>query len=451
MRPDTAPHPDTDNDSEAAARCAGLLAPAMAAPLLLIPMLLPGQAHAGAFQINERSAKSQGLSYADSVSGAKDPTYAGFNPAALATVQGLEIAGNASGIFPIADGSTTSLVIDGMPAPAAPPGVATETNADRSGFVPASAIGYRIDDQFVVGFTLKTPFGLATENPDTFIGAGDGIQSSLVTIEASPAIAYEVTDRLALGFAFNIIVIDARLTNSLLTLDGVDYEFGFSAGALWEPIDGTRIGLAYHHSYDADISGEAIFSPAGGDVVGPLAGRAFDTEVNAGLPSTVQIGITQDLTDDLRISVEGRYIRWSVFDAITTTIDAVGFEAADPQNYEDAFFVAAGAEYDVNDRLTIRGGVAYDDSPTVDTTSLTEAGLGRTVRVPDADRLWLSTGFSYDLPPLFGLDTTLDASYSYLLALEDPEVVIRSGPFAGSTVEYDGGAHIFSVGGSVRF
>ncbi|MEL6208455.1 MAG: hypothetical protein AAFR47_24675, partial [Pseudomonadota bacterium] len=44
-----------------------------------------------------------------------------------------------------------------------------------------------------------------------------------------------------------------------------------------------------------------------------------------------------------------------------------------------------------------------------------------------------------------------EAAYSYLFALENPEVELRSGPFAGSIVEYDGGAHIFSIGGSIRF
>ncbi|MEM6944011.1 MAG: outer membrane protein transport protein, partial [Pseudomonadota bacterium] len=61
-------------------------------------VLTATNAAGGAFQLNERSAKSQGMSFADSVSGAKDPSYAGFNPAALTKVQGLQMSGNASGV-----------------------------------------------------------------------------------------------------------------------------------------------------------------------------------------------------------------------------------------------------------------------------------------------------------------------------------------------------------------
>ncbi|MEL7346835.1 MAG: outer membrane protein transport protein [Pseudomonadota bacterium] len=409
----------------------------------------PQLAEAGAFQLNERSTSSQGMSFADSVSGAKDPTYAGFNPAALSKIESFAIGGNLSFIGPISDGETRRAVLNGVEVPVSslPATVETSTNADRSGIVPASAIGYRINEEVVLGFSLKSPFGLSTENPDNFIGAADGIASSLITVEASPAISYQVNDRLAFGGSVNVLFLDARLTNSALILDGQDIQFGFSLGALWEPIDGTQIGLAYHHGYEFDVAADAAFTSLAPAPLNGVAGVVFDSSVSANLPATIQFGVTQEITDDIRVSAEVRGIFWSAFDAIDTSIPDLGFEASDPQNYEDAFFVAVGGEYDVTEDLTLRGGLAYDDSPTIDSTATVE---GRTVRVPDANRLWVSTGGSYDME-MFGQDITVDAAYSYLFALENPEVEIRSGPFAGSIVEYDGGAHIFSIGGSIRF
>ncbi|MGF1551195.1 MAG: OmpP1/FadL family transporter [Paracoccaceae bacterium] len=413
----------------------------------------PDTSFAGAFQINERSAKSQGMSLADSVSGAKDATYAGFNPAALSTVGSFEAAGNLSFIAPISEGETERLVVQGQPAPlstAGALGFTTETNADRSAGVPALSLGYRVTDAVVIGLNTRTEFGLATENPDNFIGAPDGIASSLISVTASPTISYEVTDRLALGAAFDVLYADARLTSTAIALDGDDFAYSFSVGGLWEPLDGTQLGVAYHNGYSLDVEGEGVFSPAAPAPLNLFAGQALDATVRTELPNWVQAGVTQDIGGRARVSAEFRWFNWSRFDRLDTAIGALDFENQDAQNYEDAFFVALGGEYDVTPAFTLRSGLAYDETPTQDTTALTEEGVGRTVRVPDGDRLWLSGGLSYDLG-LFGQDMTLDAAYSYLLALEDPTVTIRSGPFAGSEVEYRGGAHIFSIGTSLRF
>ncbi|MEM9781710.1 MAG: outer membrane protein transport protein [Pseudomonadota bacterium] len=430
-----------------------------AAALTLV--LTPALATAGAFQLNERSTKSQGMSFADSVSGAKDVTYALFNPAAFSKVANIEIGGNISIVAPVSDGRTTDFLVDGellaggAPDPSTPPvsspvppgffGATGSTDADRSGVVPSFAAGYRLTEEIVLGFGTRTPFGLSTENPSNFIGAPDGIQSTLATVEAQFSASYNPLPNLALGASLNLLYIDARLTSSALVLDGDEFEIGFSAGALFEPFAGTSIGVAWHNGYDIDIDEAEIQFQSSFPITG-LAGINSTGVVSASLPGTLQVGITQEITPDLRASIEGRWINWSVFESIDVDEEEFGFETADPQDYEDAFFVAAGIEYDLFDHTAIRFGVAYDETPTQDFGSVE----GRTVRVPDEDRVWFSIGGSHDMN-LFGQDMTIDAAYSYLHAFNDPEVVIRNGPFAGSTVEYEGGAHIISVGGSLRF
>lgn len=425
-------------------------------------LIMSGEAAlAGAFQLNERSARSQGMSFADSVSGQKDITYIGFNPAALRRVETLEMGGNLSIVFPISEGETTSLLVNGTPAPigtAETLGFTTETNSDRSGVPLAAALGYRVNDDITIGFAMNVPFGLTTENPQNFIGAFDGTASVLTTFQMSPMFAVDVFDSVTLGAAMNFLFLDARLGSNTLNLDGDDATVGFSAGAIWEPTEATSIGIAYHHGYDLTVNAEARFTSlaaAGNAALAPLVDVPLNSTVEGDLPATIQLGVTQGITDDFRMSAEFRYINWSVFDELTTTIPALGIVADDVQNYEDAVFAAVGGEYDFSESLTGRVGFAYDQTPTQDGSvagALIEdaQASGRTVRVPDASRLWFSAGASYDTN-LFGMDMTLDAGYSYLLALENPEVVITEGPFTGSTVEYDGGAHIVSVGGTIRF
>ncbi len=268
----------------------------------------------------------------------------------------------------------------------------------------------------------------------------DARESDLLTISFSPMVSYDVLDNLTIGASFNVLYAEARLTRSLgplgdLELDGDDVGFSFSAGLLFEPAKGTRIGAAYHHGYDLELGTDTFLGASG--------------VAEASLPNWLQVGVTQSVTKKLRIMAEGRWINWSKFDSID--IKTPAFEGSpspllsslssvsDVQAYKDSLFFAIGAEYDVNDRFTVRGGVAWDETPTSDKF--------RTARVPDEDRVWFSVGASYNLSD----SMSADFAYSYLHALRKADVTLRNGPLAGSKVEYDGGGHIFSLGWHLKF
>jgi long-chain fatty acid transport protein len=397
-----------------------------------------GVASAGGFALKERAARAQGLSFAGATAGSGGLASMGFNPAAIGIIdKGGEIAGGLSLVSPIADGE---VFVGGVPA-------GQSVDADRIGGLANAYGGYRIDPYGVmVGLAVYTPFGLATEYEPDFIGRADGLTSHLVTLNFAPTVAWQPVPELTLGAALNVLYADARLTRGTnlaagvpgLNLDGDDQtSLGFSVGALWEVTDRTTVGVAYQHGYDLTLEGEAesAFVPG-----------VFDATAEADLPATVSLGITQAITDDIRIMGEFQWQNWSVFDDIDISIPAFGPAglASDPQDYDDAFFVAVGGEYDVTDALTLRAGAAWDQTPTQD-PDVAAGFFGRTVRVPDEDRIWLSVGGSYHI----GADVTIDAGYSYLFAPDDPEVALRTVP--GGTVVYDGGAHILSVGGSFRF
>ena len=409
----------------------------LAAASLVASIAFAGQAHAGAFALKERSAKAQGLSFAGATAGSGGLSSMGFNPAAIGTIEaGGEIAGGLSLVAPIADGE---VFVDGV-------ATGETVDADEIGGVANTYAGYRFDPSGVlVGLAVYTPFGLATKYEQDYIGIADGRTSNLLTLNFAPTIAYEPTPDLTLAASLNILYADARLTRGSnfaasvagLNLDGDDVAFGFSVGALWQVTGGTTIGIAYQHGYDLELEGDAESAVVPG---------VFDVTADAELPATVSVGVTQEITDDIRVMGEVQWQNWSVFDSIDIDIPAFGPVGlvSDPQDYEDAFFVALGGEYDATDALTLRAGVAYDETPTQD-PDVASGFFGRTVRVPDEDRIWLSVGASYDI----GEAITVDAGYSYLFTIEDPVVALRTVP--GGTVVYDGGAHIVSLGGSLRF
>ena len=386
--------------------------------------LLAGPAVAGGFQLNERSTKALGASLAGSVSAASDASFAGFNPAALSRLPGSQIAGNISAVLPSSEGTFATGPARGF-----------SFDSGQGAAVPAFAIGGRINEFTSVGLVSHSPFGLVTDHPANFPGAADGRSSDLRTVQISPTVAFDITPTLSLGVAADILYADVVLKSAIANLDGDTTEVGFSLGLHWQPAAGTRVGLAYHSGFDLETDGTQRNFLLGG-ATAPLSAEAS-------LPGMLQVGLTQDVTERLTVMGEARFINWSEFSTIS--FESPGFTGTpfasfeEVQNYEDAFFGALGAEYAATPALTIRGGVAYDDTPTTDAF--------RTVRVPDGDRVWLSAGASYEVSDAI----SVDLAYNYLHVVSDPEVTLRNGPVAGSRIEYDGRVHIVSLGGALRF
>jgi long-chain fatty acid transport protein len=109
---------------------------------------------------------------------------------------------------------------------------------------------------------------------------------------------------------------------------------------------------------------------------------------------------------------------WSRFDAIRVT-SARGTTVQD-QNYRDTWAVAAGADYAVNDRLTVRAGYQYDQTPTVD-------GF-RTTRVPDGDRNWVAAGATWQSGRI-----KLNAGYAHVFA-QTRSIDVTQGFYAGTAL-----------------
>ncbi len=70
---------------------------------------------------------------------------------------------------------------------------------------------------------------------------------------------------------------------------------------------------------------------------------------------------------------------------------------------KDSYRAGLGAQYQYSDRLRLRAGIAYDQSPTRNATD-------RTVRLPDSDRIWLALGFNQKINE----QTSIDVGYAHV-------------------------------------
>lgn len=392
--------------------------------------LAAGAATAGGFQLREGSAAAQGASLAGRASLARDVSFALGNPAALKAVQGVEVT---SGIAPVV------LDFDATYEGALTGFDRTDTPGTL-GFVPSFAAGWRVTPEVVIGLTVDSPFGLATEYSSGFAGAFDAIDSELLTAAVTPMVAWSPLPELTVGAGLSIQYARGRLTNLTASLQegelsGDDIGIGVILGVLAEPVPGTRLGLRYRsgvsHTLSGDFSGSYTV-PGAGVLDGP--GTA-----SVDLPASVNFGITQEIGRRFRVMAEAEFIDWSVYDAVRVTSSVAGPLPADVQNYRDSWMGAVGAEYDWSDALTLRAGVAYDQTP------LRKELM--TTRLPDSDKVWLSVGFSWDITQTFGVD----AAYTYLIFTDDPVATLRNPPAAGETVRYDNAGHSLGLNARFRF
>jgi len=396
-------------------------------------------ANAGGFALREQSAFGQGSSFAGvAAGGALSSMF--WNPATMTQFAGIQTESVITAIVPystnMANASSPGFALGG-----------TGNTAD-SAYVPSMYMSYQLNQNIWLGLSVNAPFGLSVEFPGVWAGrdyaAGD---SHLRTYNATPSIAYRVNDWLSVGAGVQIQYADAALSHGVsvialpevASIAGNGWGYGFTAGVTLTPTPTTMIGLGYRSFIDQKISGSLTTTP----ITLPSSG-SVSTTLN--LPDVVSLGIRQRISPQWTLLGTVEWTNWSRI-GTSNVVGATGATVTTlPFQYEDGWFFSVGAEYQWSDRLTVRGGVAYEKSPITDDV--------RIPLLPDNDRYWVSVGGTYQLTPKI----SFDLAYSHLF-VKDTSVDLTStaNPWymPGITVPYSGtvDSHIdiVSVGLKYRF
>jgi long-chain fatty acid transport protein len=268
--------------------------------------------------------------------------------------------------------------------------------------VPNAYFAFRLTPDVHLGVGLNSPFGLKTDYDPDWIGRYQAIKSEVKTINVNPSIAYKVSDTLSLGAGLNIQWVEATLTNRqplgappapvpLLKIKGDDYGWGYNLGALWQATPATRIGLSYRSEVDYTLDGTASTSD-------PVV---FNGPVTADvtLPDSASLSLFHKVSPTWDLLADVTWTGWSDFDKlpITGTVNKTT-----PENWKDILRYSLGATWHVSDKLSLRGGVAYDEAPVSD--------IDRTPRIPDGARTWVAFGGQYRLSK----QGVLDFGYAHL-------------------------------------
>ena len=111
------------------------------------------------------------------------------------------------------------------------------------------------------------------------------------------------------------------------------------------------------------------------------------------------------------------------------------------ERWRDAWFFALGTQYKPVDPLTLRAGVAYEQAPIRDKY--------RTARLPGQDRYWIAAGASYTV----NARLSADLGYTHIF-LRDPDIneIVATGPVTHKlNGQYDDSVDIVSMQINVKF
>lgn len=418
--------------------------------LFLLITLLPTLLHASAFSLyTESNGAAVGNFAAGIAADPQDASIGWYNPAGLAFLHHDQVVAGGVAVQPFVQLSGNTLYTIPNPLDSASPFLYAESfpkiQGARSAGVPSLHLAHPLGPHTTLGFSAVVPFGLSTDWAPSSAIRYEATYSKLTTLDFSPELGSQLTDSFNAGFGFDFEYATVTFNQvigapSLLsTLDiapnaldsasinqGTSFDLGFHAGLLWHiNQDHTRLGLNYQSPINQTFRGTS-------QLKGPLADptlNVFDLSTsnpnaffqtntlfsnNIALPGIATFSAFQDVAPRLSLLGSLVYTAWHTFENIKLynvaavisnhdgSIQQVPTNVSISQNYQDTWRVAVGANYHIYERLLLRIGGGYEQTPSMP--------VERDARLPDADRSAASIGAHYQ----FGQAIGLDVGYTHL-------------------------------------
>ncbi|GAB3519899.1 outer membrane protein transport protein [Photobacterium alginatilyticum] len=369
--------------------------------------LISVNVNAAGFQVNEHSASGLGRAFSGEAAVADNASVLARNPAAMTLFKTAEFSGAISIVDPDIDVEDNDF---GQ----------TAKDVAPLGIVPAGYYIHPINDRFAVGLALFSNYGVATEYPADFNAGSSAGETSLITLNFNPNIAYRINEHFSIGAGVSLVYGDAELTRFLgsmatavdggkpsdqsIKMEGDTTGWGWNVGALYEINDDHRFGLSYRSQVDLDFDGDFT------DYLGVITGTPNNTvpgSLSVVLPAIAEFSGYHALNSQWAVHYGIQWIQYSKFEELRGTGDQctpgyngqAGVCLLKDEDYDDNSRYSIGATYILNPTWTLRAGFAFDE----------QAGKS-TLSIPDTDRYWYSAGATYTYSPKM----TFDVGLTYL-------------------------------------
>ncbi|WP_430443951.1 MAG: TonB-dependent receptor domain-containing protein [Pseudomonas piscis] len=416
-----------------------------------------GTVQAGGFSTPTYGAPGWGRAFGGGSLFKNDPSAAFNNPAAMAfidqnvvqmTVDYARIKMKYKGdAFDYQGNPATTIPIDANGGQGAP--VPLNGNGGQGGFtawLPTGFMVVPINDRFAFGLSQVVPMGMRSTWDENNSKIRDfAVDTKIETVGLTGSLSFKVNDDFSLGAGVIVqhskgfVSQNLNLTGAAAVspgLGGVPFpsgvgsnlmrvkvdntSVGWFTGVVWKPTDRDTLGLNYHAKIKNNMKGKyniyadefgrnAMTAPV---INGkPLVEAAYsDLRLNPDgakasakldIPATIGLDWVHVFDDRFTLGASMLWTEWSSFEDLTLKSQGNTLVSI-PYKYKNTMMYSLGGDYRFTDQLTLRAGVAYDQTPTRNET--------RDPRIPDNDRWFASLGFGYDIKAIPGL--TIDGAYS---------------------------------------
>ncbi|MBR7792285.1 transporter [Undibacterium sp. FT147W] len=403
--------------------------------------------HASGYRFGSQSVSAQSTAEANGAE-AIDASTIFANPAGLSRLEGTQIIGGVTAVIPQSSFTDSgSRRFTGTSS-----GGLTNQDSYTPGVVaaPSLYVSRKINDQWVAGFGLFVPYGSKLDYDNNWSGRYAMTNIKLESINLNPSVSFKVNEQHSFGFGVSAQLIKANLgqgvdvpgsiaalagtpaSAALLraivtaggnpatlasvkdghgSMDGEDWGYGWNFGYLFQLDENTRFGLAYRSPISHSLTGSAVwdFNVTTDAVVNKIIAANSGKNNSAVLlsirtPETFSINGFRQIDPKWAVMADATWTRTSRLKNLN--IQFPGTVQGDEvilQNWKNTWRFSVGTSYKLDEKFTLRGGVAYDQSPVA----------GNTLRhpaLPDANRVQLSFGTNWKL----NSNSSVDLAYSYL-------------------------------------
>ncbi len=400
------------------------------------------QAHSAGFQLNEFSSSGLGRAYSGEGAVADNAGSASRNPATIMMFDRPSFSGGAVFIQPDVN------IFGNSPA-----GGSTDAkNIAPNALVPNLHYVTPINDKFGWGISVTSNYGLATEFNNSYRAGSVGGKTDLQTANFNLSGAWRLDPNWSFGLGLNAVYAKAKIERyagdlgsilagsgklppgtkstvagipanmQITSLKGDKWGFGWNAGVLYELNKGNRYALTYRSKVKIDFDGDykSDLPSAYNNILGDYGlygtgGETIPGSLALNLPEMWEVSGYNTIAPKWAVHYSMAYTRWSQFKELRATTKDGQLLFLKDERFKDAYRLAIGTTYFMDENWTFRTGIAFDDSPVPANT--------RSISIPDQDRFWLSAGTTY----AFNKDASIDVGISYM---HGKSVEIKEGPYS---------------------
>ncbi|MEK6788388.1 MAG: outer membrane protein transport protein [Pseudomonadota bacterium] len=399
-----------------------------------------GTSFAGGFSLSEQSVSAMGTANAGRASNAQDASVVYNNPAAMHLLKQAQFTQAVAFI----DAQTKIKNVT------APLGGSNEGDMVPHTFIPSGHFSSGDKGGWAWGVGVYGSFGLKTNYEPTFAGRHLGDKSSVKVTTVQPAFSYQLNDKVSVGFGPTINRVDALLTKNVssvpdispapgpqpgtllgtTTLKGDDYGYGYNLGIHARLNESTQAGVVYRSKVKYKIDDGTLTSN------GMVAAGTYNARTGISTPESVEASISHQLNAKTALQAGATWTRWSRLKSLDiATSHPLVPTTSEVFNWKDSVGYAVGVTHACSDKLELRAGLAYDNTPV--------APADRSVRLPSADRRVASIGAGYKLSP----SQTIDVSYSYV----DEETAEVRKPAEAYSADFHNRASVYGLQFTQKF